>query len=311
MADFNANGFSAVAAIFGKGADVPEERRGENSHRVGVGGNFATSKRKQTNDGLGDDETRNKILRVGKGNRKHDNYCDGDDVTDSGSSSESDEEDGRTSVFKTKAVTKANHHVLKKTDLERKKPTKKKKAGKKERERLAASSAENGEPVVSKQAEGIGSEKVSTVDELENRPNANRTIKKRKKVRSRQKNIRKDTRKEKPVHLISGGSNFLGRPMTRETRSRIEKSSSNKTQKQHNNLGKHTCSGEGTRDLSGHNDNEHSVSVSDQNIDKLVEIPSKETLMLDNHTGNGIQVPSKDASVGKLPKKKKRFKNLG
>lgn len=43
----------------------------------------------------------------------------------------------------------------------------------------------------------------------------------RKKVRSRQKNIYKDRRTEKPLHLIPGQKEYAGRPLTSETRSRL------------------------------------------------------------------------------------------
>ena len=46
---------------------------------------------------------------------------------------------------------------------------------------------------------------------------------KRRKVRSKQKNIRKDTRgmHEKPKHLRVGASNYQGRPLTDETRAKL------------------------------------------------------------------------------------------
>ena len=44
---------------------------------------------------------------------------------------------------------------------------------------------------------------------------------KRRKVRSKQKNIRKDNRKTKPDHLIVGQKKYQGRPLTAETRARL------------------------------------------------------------------------------------------
>ena len=46
---------------------------------------------------------------------------------------------------------------------------------------------------------------------------------KRKKVRSRQKNIRKDHRstEAKPAHLVAGGAEYRGRPLTTETRKKL------------------------------------------------------------------------------------------
>ena len=46
---------------------------------------------------------------------------------------------------------------------------------------------------------------------------------KRRKIRSRQKNIRKDNRSdgEKPQHLVFGKRTYDGRPMTRETREKL------------------------------------------------------------------------------------------
>ncbi len=63
---------------------------------------------------------------------------------------------------------------------------------------------------------------VSAVSEV---PQKEETInaKKRKKIRSRQKNIRKDHREEndKPSYLIEGTNEYCGRPMTKETRQKL------------------------------------------------------------------------------------------
>lgn len=63
---------------------------------------------------------------------------------------------------------------------------------------------------------------VSTVSEV---PQNEETInaKKRKKIRSRQKNIRKDHREEndKPSYLTVGTNEYRGRPMTKETRQKL------------------------------------------------------------------------------------------
>ena len=64
---------------------------------------------------------------------------------------------------------------------------------------------------------------LDTTKETESSPKK----RKRKKVRSRQKNICKDHRDVKPVHLrvVGQGMNYRGRPLTQETRAKLNLSS--------------------------------------------------------------------------------------
>lgn len=162
--------------------------------------------------------------RRSKKNRSEDDDDDDDDEQKEPNDEETDDEDegGRTSVFQQKKKKLPN---FAKEDIEipgssNKKAKKKKKKGKKERNK------EQGE--VEEEQKTMEMEKVK--DEIEKPPQQDTELleqeqqqpkrRVRRKVRSKQKNIKKDTRlnSEKPVGLQNPkSSEYTGRPMTQET----------------------------------------------------------------------------------------------
>jgi hypothetical protein len=223
--DFDSKGFSAVSSFFGDqgiteetAQDLKPTTTQKKRNRLGLG---ATAKQDEgTLDDLESEETKKKILSIGK-KRKHDD--DSDVEEDHEDISDEEEEGGRTSIKnKSKPVPSDLTEVA---DLAKtKKPKKKKKKGKKERlaekeneQSLPKEGIESEEPTQTPaENETNKDEKASAVE----RSNAEKR-KKRRKVRSKQKNIKKDSRPshEKPEHLRVGFKSYAGRPMTGETRS--------------------------------------------------------------------------------------------
>ena len=88
-----------------------------------------------------------------------------------------------------------------------------------ERQKLKEEASEQKEEITDK-----GETVQSNENNIDSDGGANKKRKpKRRKVRSKQKNIRKDTRgmHEKPKHLRVGASNYQGRPLTDETRAKL------------------------------------------------------------------------------------------
>lgn len=219
MAEFDAAGFSAIDEFFG-------ENEGSNNvnsqsltqavkslpkgklKRGGVGLSISPS---NTQNDLSQ-----KLLRVGS---KRSRAIDADDDNAEIIGDDNDDDDdeaGRTGISERE----------KKMVVE---PSQKRKLGKKERKRLKQIQ------------EGVTNKDNSNTDmTMENNLEAkednnyqeasSKKKQKRRKIRSRQKNIRKDNREEKPKHLIPGTTDYQGRPLTEETRSKLNlPSSSSKT----------------------------------------------------------------------------------
>eukprot|EP00980_Cylindrotheca_fusiformis_P009355 scaffold2047_cov129-Cylindrotheca_fusiformis.AAC.34 len=203
MAEFDAGGFSAFDQFFGETNDDPSSKKGKDP-LVG------TSSRKTKRGGVGADVPREKVkqdriserlLRVGGSKRSREE--DEEHSVEGNDDGDLEEEAGRTGIAP--KVTK------KKSESEKGEvPTKK--LGKKERKRLQQ------EQETSKTNDAVEetTKDASAEESKKTRP-------KRRKVRSRQKNIRKDNRStdEKPKHLQVGASDYKGRPLTEETRSRL------------------------------------------------------------------------------------------
>ena len=234
-AEFNSKGFSAVSSFFGIDGtneestvkDVEPTQRKRSRLGVGAKDKF-TSERL---DRLESEETRKKILAVGD---KRKRYGASDDESDHVNQSEDEDEGGRTSI-QTKEKKKSTEVTTLVEEGIAKKPKKKKKKGKKERmaEKKSQESAEgekkNDEPTQSTAAEKVEQPEFEAKDTeglLENADNPNSDKapaggkRKRRKIRSKQKNIKKDTRltKDKPDHLRVGSKSYGGRPITKETR---------------------------------------------------------------------------------------------
>ena len=238
--EFDSKGFSAVSSFFGDqglkeetAQDIKPTPKKRNRSGLGAKETFNDNGL----DALESAETRKKILSIGKKRKKDD---DSDAEVDS--SDQSDEEDqGRTSIKKKeKKLSSAATDVTALVDeAQVKKPKKKKKKGKKERmaekesQEIVENQMKTDDPSGTEQgmvAENEGEAEAEAVepkqgDEANNHEgnasldHAGKKNKKRK-IRSKQKNIKKDTRpsSEKPDHLKVGSKSFAGRPMTKETR---------------------------------------------------------------------------------------------
>ena len=205
---------------------------------------------------LSSDALSKKILNVGRKRRSREDNVDDDeedeDYIDGGDHGVNDDDDemidgGRTNIVEKSTLSKKGKSAAGSSDkltndqviVGSKNP--KKKLGKKERQRqkqqeetsAAATQVEVFEPVAENSAHEQDDETrdsaandtkdsagLITHNNTEKYPGAK---KKRKKVRSRQKNIYKDnrTKDEKPAHLTRGNPNYQGRPMTEATREKL------------------------------------------------------------------------------------------
>ena len=271
-----------------------------------------------------------------------------------------DEEDGRTSAIKEKTKKILDSTVTTVTEVPKKK-TKKKKKGKKERLQEAATAESDGINKKNKlevelvntnndekelEATESTSNHVSN-DNTEEGATANNNIhatttttnpisnksKKRRKIRSRQKNVRKDTRtsNQKPEHLKIGSPYYLGRPLTKETREflnlpesrtstiRKEKDVLNEMKKMNKDEGKDGNDLKlGLDDFADDKDDEISTIVNDD-----VKTASMEDIGISNkvaHDSGEVltikkdDVPRTDKSSSNTTKRKKKkrskYKNL-
>lgn len=227
--EFDNQGFSAVSSFFG-GQGIEEETalnlkpKEKKRNRLGLG---AKSKiEEETLERLESEETKKRILSVGK-KRKHEEDSDNsgdDDVIES-----EEEDEGRTSIKASKKPVSVVDEI--KADIPVKKAKKKKKSKK---ERMAEKAEKESQDAIAKPeeenqispskteepAQDLAMEISREPDVVEGRGTAVERKKKRRKVRSKQKNIKKDNRAthEKPEHLRVGSKTYAGRPMTKETR---------------------------------------------------------------------------------------------
>jgi hypothetical protein len=234
MAAFDGDGFAAVDAFFGK-TPTPSTSKSEvkaaaarseqllqaqtkqGPKRLGLGDDVSLREDKNVNAVSASNPLTKRLLQVGtkrKLSRKRD-ADDYDDDNDEQAEKDNDEdgedEGGRTAIEEhVPAVVPVSAAILAKEAAEVKAAGKKKKKGKKERQKEGADAAEAVPKDESQEA---------TEDAQDN--DAPSQKRKRIKVRSRQKNIYKDKRSEKPSHLIPGKHNYQGRPMTLETRKRL------------------------------------------------------------------------------------------
>lgn len=218
MAEFNKAAFSAVDSFFGESnGDVEVDRKAlsaktalSTGKRKGVGSVAPT---KQT---LNQREITKKLLKVGKKRGRGDDDIE-DELSDKGKESDDDEdtEQGRTAIAK---------ELPKKVISEIPASSSKSKIGKKERKRLKEAQEANTIEVQSTNPETpLVSENDDKPKEEANLSNTENNPKKqkRRKVRSKQKNVRKDNREVKPQHLLVGRKNYQGRPLTPETRAKL------------------------------------------------------------------------------------------
>lgn len=237
MSEFDANGFSALDKFFG-GEPQSEnggiERKGQNHQtrkRQGVGSStplkanqndltkrllMVGRKRQRTDDDGDDDEDQDEVGRKGK-------------IRGGSEDEEDDEETGRTTIAKSKSTKDTSPVDRLTTDA-----VSKKKLGKKERKKLNHNESDK-KTLTDEKTDRVkdndlsvkpttetnetmtrGKDMPSSVDEENTQKKP-----KRRKVRSKQKNIRKDNRDKKPDHLIVGRKQYQGRPITAETRAKL------------------------------------------------------------------------------------------
>jgi hypothetical protein len=225
-AAFDSKGFAAVDKFFdgqdretdSASFDRSKDALSRGQRRGGIG---AASKKSAISSKF---ET---VLKVGNKKRSRRDQEDDPGIQEDDHDDDDDELDvGRTAIAKDIPKQKRTTSVL--AEISSSKISKQKKKGKKERQRTSQIEEKEGsEKVLSdKPLSNDDNEKSSGAN---NEPSAdasanNTNKRKRRKVRSRQKNIRKDTRSmaDKPAHLIPGNPNYQGRPMTQATRERLK-----------------------------------------------------------------------------------------
>jgi hypothetical protein len=197
MPDFDGTGFSAVDRFFEKDTKATSNIVGNitttapvqsGNARLGVGAK--PSKATALSQPIS-----NRILQVGK--KRQIDQDDEDAAIVPQDDDDDDEEDvGRTAISTSKTV------IINQTITEPKK-----KKGKKERQQ-----------VTGEQPAASTSEKVKfTID----RTGGDGPKRKRPKIRSKQKNVVKDTRPTKPLHLQAGHKDYQGRPLTVATKTKL------------------------------------------------------------------------------------------
>lgn len=222
------SGFDAVSSFFGSETQIKEVHRlNDETHRKSSSVGRRSGVGVKTKDvgveveKVDSFQTKNKILAIGKKRKMDDDSDDGDLVKDDDSS---DEEGGRTSVVKEKKTISSSVVIEKEFQM---RPKKKKKNGKKERKvekdiETKISVDHQTMDYSSKLLNDVGYEE-KQVDFVADDSKIAHQKKKRRKIRSKQKNVRKDTRSssDKPEHLRIGSKNYAGRALTSETREHL------------------------------------------------------------------------------------------
>jgi len=349
-AEFDSSGFSAVDKFFGNGAEGDTEKKLTGSSAIGI--NSAATGRSKRRGGVGTSSSNNvdsakqlssdilakQVLSVGrKRSRDEDNneFHEARDGVDDHGVEDGDEADGgRTTIVKKKKTPK--NTVVASASNNNNQPNNnnaknKKKLGKKERLRQKQTvNIEVFEAVEQEQLTGdivvtetTTNENTAAIAKTGGSPGSTKTStatypttkRKRRKVRSRQKNIRKDNRSadEKPAHLIRGNHNYQGRPMTQATREKLNLPPPNKSKHRTNFSNQKTTSGDPS-----------SLFVIDRNpesagddvgvklaIDEFMgssnyKKDDHKSALLNEHKDDTTKLKEKTSSK----KKKKRFKNL-
>ena len=234
MAEFNSTAFSAVDSFFvidKKGVDDEPPKTtsglsaGGKKRRTGVG-----ASKPPAGETTGGNKAATRLMQVGRKKRGRDNDDDDDNEEPEVANDDEDEDElGRTGIASSEPIS-AEEQVD--TGLKKKK---KKKKGKKERqlqqqkeeeEKLEATKDETNTEQdtsnpISADGDNVKSEEDKQAKPKNDKPNNQK--RKRRKIRSRQKNIYKDNRpiNQKPDHLLPGGYEYKGRPMTTATKAKV------------------------------------------------------------------------------------------
>eukprot|EP00539_Tryblionella_compressa_P004348 CAMPEP_0178751524 /NCGR_PEP_ID=MMETSP0744-20121128/10572_1 /TAXON_ID=913974 /ORGANISM="Nitzschia punctata, Strain CCMP561" /LENGTH=368 /DNA_ID=CAMNT_0020405175 /DNA_START=201 /DNA_END=1308 /DNA_ORIENTATION=- len=249
MAEFDSSAFSAVDKFFGHDDKTGGEKRiqGTTGEAAVSSSSFLAAKGKARR-GVGNTVLvhskassllTQRFLKLGK-NRSRDHHDDDDDASNVAEKDNEDDDDdefdiGRTAIAESrkKQVNKdSNPKQQHQQDTEATKKMKRK-LGKRERQSQASKTTHSDEKAPSEPthnqslAAGGGdatdSCPVEPTDVDATTSKKSSQPRKRRKVRSRQKNIRKDNRavNEKPAYLIPGTPNYQGRPLTQATREKL------------------------------------------------------------------------------------------
>jgi len=258
-AEFNSSGFSAVTSFFQSNINKKDDTiietkststlslsssSSKKNNRLGLGSSSSSSSQNQNkNSSLKDiHESKKRILKIGNKKRKHMNDDDDDDEEEEKGNKEEaddddDEEEGRTSVVKTKTQPNVDIAHLIASETRTTKPEKKKKKKKGKKERLLAEKEQESNQNNRQDSNENNNNNTNTINDEESNQNQLNTKnnkdgdasnddksknkgRKKPKIRSKQKNVRKDNRPThlKPDHLKIGSVAYQGRPLTQETR---------------------------------------------------------------------------------------------
>mmetsp|Transcript_2917 Transcript_2917/g.8301 ORF Transcript_2917/g.8301 Transcript_2917/m.8301 type:complete len:291 (-) Transcript_2917:46-918(-) len=222
MSEFDTGGFSAIDRFFGEDAKNKNATSGKESSKIAHHHIPKVNKRQGVGSVVPVKEAptdlTKKLLKVGrKRGRTEEEDDDGDDKDAGKEVHDEDEEAGRTSIVSRETAPRAEVEV--ETKL-------KKKPGKKERKKRQEE--EQASEVVKEDQKGNDSQVGEDTKEImiaDDEPSPTGEIvpkkHKRRKIRSKQKNIRKDNRETKPDHLVVGRKRYQGRPLTAETRAKL------------------------------------------------------------------------------------------
>lgn len=235
MTEFDDQAFSAIDKFFGDGEATADDSKTSNNaavrahhvqhlsrkdHRCGVGA-------AQTKTSPSDLNLQKRILQVGR-KRGLQQQSEEDEInhSDSDSANQEDEEQGRTSISESLKKKDSNVAKFDQAPTLGKKKKKRKTNKKPDQESTdtpgVVAEVNEEEPIDSLglviDREGVDPE---TLQENCEKPPTVEQPRRRKKIRSRQKNIVKDKREKKPEHLIPGSKNYSGRPITLETRQKL------------------------------------------------------------------------------------------
>ena len=307
--EFDSTGFSAVSSFFGSKDDPIDEEVNQSStkkrNKSGLG-SFTKKNDVSRIENLKNDETREKIMSIGK-KRKHleDNAEDSVDEKDS----DSDDDDGGRTSIKDKPKKVVTEDFASSQGVKVKK-SKKKKAKKGKKERIAEKKLEEAN-------KNIDADKTPEDEVIAEKDDSNDTMQKKQKrrkpkIRSRQKNIKKDSRtsSQKPEHLKLGHKEYAGRPMTQETRSylNLPESRAQRIRREREKM-KETS----TTAANSHHFDQGGLAIDDllgETSTGLDVATSSELPETGELVGSSKKQQQITAKKKKKPKKKSKFKNL-
>jgi len=222
MSEFDASKLSEIARIFNKQSKRPSSSTSNNKNQLELETN-SSNNLKSRRLGVGaikknviskeDSTTLNKLLRVGR--RKRNLQDDDDEVQSENNDTSSDDEEGI--VSRTSFRSKKRHQKISNSKvIVAKKQIKNKVTPTEKTEKI---------PINEDQTNNCSKE-LKSCDNI--KPNSTEgdneafnNHKKRKKTRSKQRNIRRDNRVNKPDHLKYGSKDYKGRILTEETKAKL------------------------------------------------------------------------------------------